>query len=381
MFITPEDGARIAQELKATIGRDVNIMNREGTIIASTDPRRIGQPHAIARQIIEEGLQIREVLEDDPGVGVQRGVNLPIHVDGVCEGVIGITGPAEEVRDFGTIAKKMAEILLTTMRQQEQQAHLERARSLFIEEWLFAPKPDWTAMALRGKLLGIDVESPRRVAILEYHDDPAELAARSAAELHISRLLQLVEPALQKDIFWTVTGRRLLLLFSGRSIERAGNILREIRYSGKVRYGLQISGGLSSVSRGADDLRRCYTEAVIAARTAAQDRAIREYGSASLDFIFQSIDQTVRRDVLQAVFSPLPAAEQAELLEGLRLYFQYDGNVEKAAATACIHPNTLRYRLRKLAGYTGLDLRKPRDAVMLYIALQFRMEDDPETKM
>jgi len=371
MFITPQDGARIARELKATIGRDVNIMDRNGIIIASTDPKRVGQPHGIAQQIIREGLSIQEVLQNDPAAGVQEGVNLPIHVGGVCEGVIGITGPAEEVRDFGTIAKKMAEILLTTMRHQEQQAQLERARNLFIEEWLFAPDPDWAVMALRGDLLGIDISLPRRVAILECHDDPAELSAQSAAELHSSRLLQLLEPRLQNDTLWAITGRRILLLFSGRSMNQAGILLREIRRTGAELYQLSISGGFSSPSRSADDLRRCYTEATIAARAAAQDRSIREYGSTSLDFIFRNIDETIKRDVLQAVFPPLPPAEQAELLECLRLHFECDGNVERAAALACVHPNTFRYRIQKLARHTGFDLRKPRDEVMLYIALQF----------
>lgn len=53
MFITPEDGARIVDELKAAIGRDVNIMDRTGTIVASTDPCRVGKLHAGAKQLIQ----------------------------------------------------------------------------------------------------------------------------------------------------------------------------------------------------------------------------------------------------------------------------------------------------------------------------------------
>lgn len=371
MFITPEDAAHIARELKATIGRDVNIMDRTGIIIASTDPRRVGQPHRIAQQIIQENLPIREVLEDDPMAGVQRGVNLPIHVDGICEGVIGITGPAEEVRDFGTVAKKMAEILLTTMRQQEQQAHLERARNLFIEEWLFAPKPDWETLSIRGELLDMKIELPRRLALLECRENPSALMAETAPGLLSGRLPRWMEPEWQKDVIWTVTGRQVLFLFSGNAMEQATVILRNIGRAAKEQCGFQISGGISSVSRDPEDLRRCYTEAVIAARAAGKDGSIREYSTASLDLILQNMDESVRRDVLRAVFPPLPPEEEAELLESLQLYFQYDGNMERASAQACVHPNTFRYRLRKLTRHTGLDLRRPRDEVLLYIALQF----------
>ena len=132
MFLTKENGMRIVEEIKETIGRDVNIMDRTGTILASTDPKRIGQLHTIAKEILEQQLPVLEVAAGEEGPGAQQGVNLPIYVDGNCEGVIGITGPPDAVRDFGAIVKKMTEIMLTTMRQQEQSLLVEQARSLFL---------------------------------------------------------------------------------------------------------------------------------------------------------------------------------------------------------------------------------------------------------
>ena len=168
MFLTKENGMRIVEEIKETIGRDVNIMDRTGTILASTDPKRIGQLHTIAKEILEQQLPVLEVAAGEEGPGAQQGVNLPIYVDGNCEGVIGITGPPDAVRDFGAIVKKMTEIMLTTMRQQEQSLLVEQARSLFLEEWLFAQGLDWAAFAERGALLDIDIREPKRIAIAEY---------------------------------------------------------------------------------------------------------------------------------------------------------------------------------------------------------------------
>lgn len=158
----------LLEEIKETIGRDVNIMDRTGTILASTDPKRIGQLHTIAKEILEQQLPVLEVAAGEEGPGAQQGVNLPIYVGGNCEGVIGITGPPDAVRDFGAIVKKMTEIMLTTMRQQEQRLLVEQARSLFLEEWLFAQDLDWAAFAERGALLDIDIREPKRIAILEY---------------------------------------------------------------------------------------------------------------------------------------------------------------------------------------------------------------------
>ena len=375
MFLTPADGMRIARELKATIGRDVNIMDRDGVIIASTDPLRIGKPHAAARQIIAQQLPVLEVTAADAAAGIQEGINLPIRVGGVLEGVLGITGPADSVRELGAVARKMAEILLSSMARQAQQALLQQAQNLFIEAWLFDQDPDWQAMALRGSLLEIDTECPRRVAILEAAGAPDS----AADELRSGQLLQMLAPHLSgsPQTLRTVVNRRILILFADRCLEQAGAILAGLCREAAAA-GLQLSGGLSTVSHGAADLRRCYSEARIAARAAARSGAIREYGSGALVRVLQSVDEAVRRDLLRAVFPPMDGREAAELYECLRLYFQCDGSVEQAAALACVHPNTFRYRMEKLRRATGLDVRRPRDTALLYLALQLLDGTPPE---
>ena len=50
-------------------------------------------------------------------------------------------------------------------------------------------------------------------------------------------------------------------------------------------------------------------------------------------------------------------------------YFRCDGQVEQAAAQACIHKNTFRYRMDKLHRVTGYDLRSPRDC-LLYTSME-----------
>ena len=67
MFLTKENGMRIVEEIKETIGRDVNIMDRTGTILASTDPKRIGQLHTIAKEILERQLPVLEVAAGEEG--------------------------------------------------------------------------------------------------------------------------------------------------------------------------------------------------------------------------------------------------------------------------------------------------------------------------
>lgn len=369
MFITAEDGQRIVCEIKQTIGRDVNIMDQTGTIIASTDAKRIGQLHTIAQRIIRENLPMLEVHQPGPN-GIQEGINLPIHVNGTCEGVIGITGPVEAVRDFGTITKKMTEILLATIRQQEQQNILERARNQFVEEWIFSDSIDWSAFAIRGKLLQIDIDQPWQVGLLEYAETGS---GTPASEMHSSRYLQMLRQHLRQDpdALWSIVNRRILFLFSGKQPDQAIRIFRKIHYDSTVLWNIPLGGGLSSVCRSAEDLRRCYQEAKIAVHSAVQDRSVRTYSSASLEFIVHNIDPKIKQDVCNTIFPPMRDAEYQELLACLRLYFQCDGNIEKAAELSCIHKNTFRYRMNKITQLTGYDLRSPRDSVLLYLFLQF----------
>ena len=114
MDISPQHAQHIVDEMKRSIHRDMNIMNCQGIIIASTNPSRCGQLHQGASQLIAQGLRQKTVWQDDPAQGVQAGINLPIVITGELAGVIGITGAPEEVGIFGEIIKRMTEILLGT---------------------------------------------------------------------------------------------------------------------------------------------------------------------------------------------------------------------------------------------------------------------------
>lgn len=66
------------------------------------------------------------------------------------------------------------------------------------------------------------------------------------------------------------------------------------------------------------------------------------------------------------------------LLESLETWFAASGSVEEAARRLFVHPNTLRYRLRRVEELTGLSLRSPHGQVRLDLALHvLRLADDP----
>ncbi|MEH1011745.1 helix-turn-helix domain-containing protein [Micromonospora sp. CPCC 206060] len=79
-------------------------------------------------------------------------------------------------------------------------------------------------------------------------------------------------------------------------------------------------------------------------------------------------DSEARRRLRQDVYANLVRAG-GELLETLDAFFTAGGVLESAARALFVHPNTVRYRLRRIADVTGFSPLAPRDAFALRIAL------------
>ena len=79
-------------------------------------------------------------------------------------------------------------------------------------------------------------------------------------------------------------------------------------------------------------------------------------------------DAEARRILRHEVYGSL-VRSGGELLETLDGFFAAGGVLESAARGLYIHPNTVRYRLRRVGEVTGLSPLLPRDAFTLRVAL------------
>ena len=79
-------------------------------------------------------------------------------------------------------------------------------------------------------------------------------------------------------------------------------------------------------------------------------------------------DAEARRVLRHEVFGSLSRAG-GELLETLDAFFASGGVLESAARSLFVHPNTIRYRLKRIGEITGFSPSTPRDAFTLRIAL------------
>ena len=71
-----------------------------------------------------------------------------------------------------------------------------------------------------------------------------------------------------------------------------------------------------------------------------------------------------------ACFGDLPDDEREILFETFRVWQETDASVGVAAERLCCHPNTVRYRLRRIEKRTGRSLSRPRDVAELCLAFE-----------
>ena len=88
---------QIVEAVKDVCSHDINFINSNGIIFASTNRKRIGDFHEIGLRVIQTGEAI-EVNTDDSFLGTQKGLNIPFVYKNEISAVIGISGEPEEVR-------------------------------------------------------------------------------------------------------------------------------------------------------------------------------------------------------------------------------------------------------------------------------------------
>lgn len=376
MYISKQNAQSIVDEMKAAIHRDINIMDEDGMILASTNPTRQGQLHQGALQIIRENLPSLVIWEDMPEMGVQRGINLPVTIGGRLEGVIGITGNPEEVSAFGDVIKRMTEILLENIQRQEQQALLEKAKSLFVENWLFSDIPDWTELESRGRLLGLDINASYTVVLLglEEADGGKKTRTEDLNEVRSGLILEMIRNRTQGQPahFCAVIRSKIIVLLCGVDRKEAFTTVKNICQDIESYHGLLTNAGISDSSMAPVDIRRCYLEAKTAQAVAAQSpgRRVVFYDQVSLEFIVQSIPPAIRQDLNKLIFSTCTPQEQKEFSQTIWTYFELDGDIQKCAEHLFIHRNTFQYRMDRIKKKTGYNLKVPKDALLLYLILQ-----------
>ncbi len=375
MNLLKHNAQQIVKELNATIGMNINFMNSQGIIIASTDPGRIGQVHEGARTLLDRHLDELLVRQDDDRRGMKEGANYPIVIDNEVIGVIGITGECNEAEKFGRITKKMTEILMTELMLKEHHQVAENQKNRFVMEWTSHTGPVSEALIERGAQLGIDITLPRRFMLLSVHTDETSGGSMDAlrdVEQTEERIKSYIRRADTKSVYMK-SASTLLLGVAMRSDEKMRELAEKIIQKCGQAEGVDITIGIDSGDLAAEHASMASMQAEKALRSAlrSSDSRIWFYRDIDMEIFIDEIPAEIKKEYIHKLFSAYDPESLREVIALLDVFYGKNGSLAEASESLHLHRNTLQYKLRRICEKTGRDPRSLKDAGIFRIAMAF----------
>ena len=88
-------------------------------------------------------------------------------------------------------------------------------------------------------------------------------------------------------------------------------------------------------------------------------------------------DMLAKATLVNRIYKPL-SANSSELLETLTTYLESGRSLETTARSLFVHPNTVRYRLKRISEIIGWDATGAREAFILQVAMVLGSMNNPE---
>ncbi|MBP1131489.1 MULTISPECIES: sugar diacid recognition domain-containing protein [Enterobacterales] len=359
---------QIVQRAMGIINHSVNVMDSNGVIIASGNPSRLFQRHEGAVLALTED----RVVEIDAVTathlkGVRPGINLPFSFRRQQVGVIGISGEPAQVRAYAELVKMAAELMVEQAALLDQNQWEKRYREELANQ-LLQPQPASASLEAMAAYLGLDLQQPRIVWIVELQDPQPHFLRELLTELEHT----------QREALIAMTGfNEMILLRPACLVQGKWSLKQERKQAQQLQAQLQsrfnlrlIIGGFFN---GESGLHRSNLTAR-ATQAMAQRLKLRHktlfYQDFPLPSLLCDLGEDWRAQELSRPWQVLGASDEKGVLRStLRHYFSRNCDQTQTAAELHIHVNTLRYRLQRIEAITGLKINQLTDALQLYIGM------------
>lgn len=386
MRITKKVADLIVKKTKELTQLNMNVMDKHGIIISSSDPLRIGMLHEGAAEVVRRGEEI--MISEEGAVsfaGSKPGINMPIYFHNEIAGVIGITGREAEVVPFGRAVRMMTELLLQQSYLSEQVELKERSKMYLVQELISSSAMDRAAkegLYNRGELLGLDLRLPRVILLLQM----SALDEAKEYELKFKEVSALFPNPKETLIAQLGRGRWMILADSStyktnrhakKALLAAAESLRQLL---RERFQADSHIAVGRPCRDIGDIRESYDETVklleIARKEYIAGTALHIEDSA-LELILSEVTEGTARQLISQVLGEL--VDHAHMLDTLQTFYDHNMNANSAAGAMGIHRNTLLYRLERVADYCGEDPREFRQALRIQLGLMlYRLRESKE---
>lgn len=319
---------KIVEKMMDVIPYNVNIIDKNGLIIASGDETRIGQVHFVAMEALKTEKSI-EIEEGDKLV--KAGVNIPINFNNRIVGVIGITGKPKEVRCFAQIVKVTAELLINQEYSIQKYIVKTKIKEEYLYEWLYRREKYDDEFINRGNLLDINLNNLKNIMLIEYSDEEGQVLKKNI-KLFIDENEQIIN----------INSNKVLIIL-GRGMESIERFIQKNESLIKRVSCVNINDVLSL------EFEKLLLAMNVASKINFDFKIIRED---SIEFL-SSLEKLVLNEDNQKIIKNIKS-QGNELLETFIALI--DSNCEKntTAKKLHIHRNTLAYRIDKIEEITKL---------------------------
>jgi carbohydrate diacid regulator len=374
MHISKRNATYIVQEISKIIGEKINMMNADGIIIASSDVERIGSFHAAAKELIDLKLQEVVVKNASEYEGARPGINLAVNFQDEIVGVIGVTGPYQEVAKYGQIIKKMTEILLLDQYYKEQRDIDKRIKDRYLDEWMLGDSKSINPQFIQqGTVLQIDITLPRRVMAISFKAAEVLDAAQLQHMIDASEKIIMDIIREDKNSVFLKSGLELLCAVPDRTDQEMVKLAEQMKKEIELRYPVKFCCGIDASYEGYFLIHNSVIKAEKALRTALRSpqKGVRLYESITMEIFQSELSSNIKREYIIRIFKGCSLEEIENWIGVLNVFFEEEGSIVAAAQRLYIHKNTLQYKLNKIKERTGYDPRSIRYSSLFYNAIHF----------
>lgn len=352
-MLTPSLAQEIANKMMEVVPYNINIMDKNGVIIASGDESRVGFYHPAAHEAVKKS-QTMEVAENYNRMF--RGLNMPIVFDKNVIGIVGITGDPTEVRPFGEIVRVTAQLLVQQRYSMHQTAMKERLLETFLYEWLHEERYN-NDFIQRGEKIGIDVRQSYVTCVIESVDDFQQ-----------EQLEQLVFLQTNKNYFIQYSSQLIVIFIRATKTYMAiVDYLLETFTDERIALGTPM-----------ETVQLSFHQAMQALRFGKELRPREKFHTYEKIWLIDEFCQFTGKSHVQSELEVLiKAGRNTDLVDTLLAYMENNGDANKVSQKLHIHRNTLQYRIEKIEEVTGKNLNNLLDMFELYIiALAYKLQKD-----
>ena len=360
MNISKNLATNILQQLKNIINQDLNYINEDGTIIASTDPKRVGTFHAASVECIKREKTI--IIENDNEyIGSKKGINMPIYFDESIIGVIGITGDKKEVSKFGEIIRLMTSILLKEAWIKDQDIRKGKIVKSFIERIVLEYEHDFFPMTdFLFPYVVIVGKADKNDVFIDEEDIQSVLKDNLSYNRHN---------------YFTFYRNEVIILYHYHKDEDISKALDNLIKKLSEKIKLNFKFGIGTKSSEYEELKISYKNAKeilkISDVFSASD-SVFEYDKKDLELLFINFKMSNMKSFNEKVLKNFSQKELKEFSTIMTVYEEFNGSITQTAEKLFMHKNTLQYKLQKIKKLSGYDPRVLRDFTVLSLAFKLR---------